>query len=141
MSQKMPTIRQKRLAEAIVNNGLREQPLNKAELVVSAGYAEMTAKANAGFIIDQPGVQEALDDLGFTEENAKKVVVKILLEGKEESAQLKAADMVFKVKGSYAPEKSQNVNLNVKAEAKDLTKHEQLRTEYEEKLRRAYLEE
>lgn len=137
----MATLRQKRLAREIVLNEARKEPLNKTDLVVSAGYAEITAKANAGFIIEQPGVQEALDELGFTEANAKKVVAKILLNGKEESAQLKAADMIFKVKGSYAPTESKNLNVDVKVDSKDLSKHDTLREEYEAKLRQSYLEE
>ncbi len=110
----MATLLQKELAKAIVEN-LDERPRKTAtELAVSVGYSEMTADDHIGRTIAQVGVQEALSDLGFTEENAKMVVAEILLkQDAEASARLKAADMVFKVKGSYAPEKIDQRNLNV----------------------------
>jgi len=137
----MPTLRQKRLAKELILNEIREPPLQAKDLLVNVCYRESVATTKPGEIIASVGVQEALDELGFTEANAKKVVAKILLNGKEESAQLKAADMIFKVKGSYAPTESKNLNVDVKVEAKDLNKHDTLREEYEAKLRQSYLEE
>ncbi len=98
----MSTLKQKNLAENIVNNSKRKDPLNKQELVVSSGYSPTTADGHANQIIEQEGVKEALADLGFTEENAKKVVSEIMLNPEEDSnARLKATDQVFKVHGSY----------------------------------------
>ena len=116
----MATLLQKELAKAIVENLDERPPKTATELLVNAGYSEITADASAGRTIAQPGVQEALADLGFTEENAKMVVAEILLkQDAEANSRLKAADMVFKVKGSYAPEKVDQRNLNMEITSTD----------------------
>lgn len=100
----MATLKQKRLALAIVKNSQKAKPLNKQELVVSSGYGVITADRHASEVIDSKGVQEELSALGFTEENAKAVTAQILLNPKEASRdRLKAAEMAFKVHGSFAP--------------------------------------
>lgn len=98
----------------IVKNSRRKKPLNKKELVVSSGYSPVSAEASATFLIDQLGVQEELQNLGFDTDSAKKVVKSILQKGKEEN-RLKAADMIFKIQGDYAPEKSLNINVDINA--------------------------
>lgn len=104
----MGTIRQKKLAHAIVQNLKAKKPKNKKELLVSAGYSKTTAEATPQDIIAQEGVQEELEALGFSEETAKRVVGEILENEEEESRdRLKAAEMVFKVKGSFVPEVSE----------------------------------
>ncbi len=108
----MATLRQKKLAKAIVDNSTANEPLNKKELLVSSGYSEVSATASAKDIIEQVGVQEELELLGFTERNAKTVVGEILLAGENDTVKLKAADMVFKVHGTYAPEKRVTINLD-----------------------------
>lgn len=100
----MATLRQKKLAENIVLNAKLGKRLNKKELVVSSGYGLVTGNKHAHIILEQRGVQEELENLGFDGESAKKVVKQILAKGKEEN-RLKAADMIFKVTGDYAPEK------------------------------------
>ena len=100
----MATLRQKKLAEAIVHNAKTGSKKNKKELVVSSGYSEISAESSAGILIEQKGVKEELNKLGFNVESAKKVVVQILRKGKEEN-RLRAAQEVFKVSGEYAPEK------------------------------------
>ena len=95
---------QKELAQNIVKNAKRAKKLNKKELVVSSGYSPMSAESSAHIILEQKGVQEELENLGFDTESAKKVVKSILKTGKDEN-KLKAADMIFKVVGDYAPEK------------------------------------
>jgi len=109
----MSTIKQKKLAKNIVENLARENPLNKEELVISSGYAVTTAEGHAPDIIEQKGVQEELKALGFDPEQAKRVVGEILTDGENDNVKLKAADMIFKVHGSYAAEKHMNLNLNV----------------------------
>lgn len=110
----MPTILQRNLAENIVKNLKRKKPLNKKELVVSSGYDLTTAEKQVPAVFEQKGVIEALEDFGFTEDNAKKVVAEILLSDKTQASdRLRAASEVFKVKGSYAPEKTINANMNV----------------------------
>lgn len=102
----MATIRQKRLANAIVQNSKKENPLNKKELLVSVGYAPSTADVNQNGIMQQIGVKEELAVLGFDEKSAMKVVQQIMNnEDVDPSARLKATDQVFKVQGTYAPEK------------------------------------
>lgn len=121
----MPTFKQKELAKAIVEN-LKERPMKTAQdMLVSAGYSEITADASSGRTIEQKGVQEALTDFGFSEENAKMVVAEILLkQDAEANSRLKAADMVFKVQGSYAPEKvdARNINVEIVHSQEDLLK-------------------
>lgn len=113
----MSTEKQKGLAKAIVINAKNKNPKNAGELLESAGYDETTAKASPGRTIKQKGVQKELKKLGFTEQKAKEVVAQILGDsGVDPSARLKAADIVFKVNGSYAPEKSLNVNVNINPE-------------------------
>lgn len=130
----MPTIRQRKLAQAVLENVQATEPLNKQELVASVGYAEITADRKAGEILEQKGVKEALAELGFNEESAKSVVKEIMLDKEvEPNARLKATDQVFKVHGSYAPEKS--LNLNLSGEIRHLDpKAVELKEEYEKKL-------
>ena len=101
------TTKQRKLAEVIVENATLDKPLNRGEMLAKVGYSENTAKAKPQDIIEADGVQEALADLGFTEENAKKVVSEIMLNSDiEPNARLKATDQVFKVKGSYEADRN-----------------------------------
>lgn len=103
----MATIKQKRLAKAIVENLESDKPKNKKEMLVSVGYKESTAETKPSDIIESEGVQEALADLGFSEDNAKKVVSDIMLNDEvDPNARLKATDQVFKVHGSYVADKN-----------------------------------
>lgn len=112
----MATILQKRLAKEIIKNLKAKKPKNNKELVISSGYGAVTASSHSHIILRQKGVQEALEEDGFTTANAKRVVGRILNHGKEEN-QIKAADMILKVNGEYAAEK--HVNLNIEAESND----------------------
>jgi Holliday junction resolvasome RuvABC DNA-binding subunit len=100
----MATIRQKRLAENMVLTLKEKKKETFQDLLVASGYSLTTAKKQAGIIIQREGVQKELERLGFNEETVKGVVAEILLSGKN-SDRLKAADMIFKYLGSYAPEK------------------------------------
>lgn len=51
---------------------------------------------------------------------------------------LKALDMAYKLKGMYAPEQHENINVNLDARAKDNPKLTQITEEYEEKLRNMF---
>lgn len=113
----MSTLKQKKLAQEIVNNLSKEEPLNKQELVVSSGYSEASAKSSAHLILEQKGVQDELKALGFDEDTAKSVVGNILVDEKvAPKDRLRAASEVFKVHGSYAPEKQINLNVEVEAD-------------------------
>ena len=110
----MATQRQKKLAKAIVENLKADKPKNAKELVVSSGYDITTAEKQVPAVFEQKGVIEELEKLGFSEVKAKEVVGTILTSANEESnVRLKAADMVFKVNGTYAPEKSEVKQFNV----------------------------
>lgn len=102
----MPTRLQENLAEEIIKDTKRKgKPRNKKELVVSSGYSVESANSSAHIIIEQKGVQEALAARGFSLERAKEVVGEILDDNKAQNKdRLKAADMVMKVHGAYAPE-------------------------------------
>lgn len=113
----MPRIKQRKVAQKLIENVKLAKPLTAGEIVESSGYGP-SMKKNPQVVINSQGVKEALEEYGFTEDNAKKVVAKILLnDDTEPNARLKAADQVFKVHGSYAAEK--HVNLNVEVEASE----------------------
>lgn len=136
----MPTLKQRALAKAIVENAASGKVKTAGELLEIAGYDKTTALSSPGRTIEQVGVQQALEEYGFTEDNAKSVVGEILLNGDvDPNARLKAADMVFKVKGSYAPEKSLSVQL--KHEVKETAVVDALTEEYEAKLLEQYQNE
>lgn len=105
----MPTIRQQRLAKEIIKNSTASAPKNKKELLVASGYTEISAESSQHDLFDRPGVQEALSDLGFSEEGAKAVVQEIMYDKKiDPGNRLRSADMMFKVHGSYASDKPEN---------------------------------
>ncbi len=75
-----------------------------------------TANAIAVENLQKPAILEELKKLGFDTNNAKRVVGEILNnEYAEEKDRLKAADLIFKVQGDFAPEKHVNVNVEVEA--------------------------
>ena len=82
--------------------------------MVSSGYAPITATQNAHVILEQKGVIESLNAQGFSEERAKQVVAEIM-ESKEVKPRdrLTATDQVFKVHGTYAPEKRLTATVDI----------------------------
>lgn len=118
----MATVKQRRVAKLIIENTRLDKPKTGGEIVESSGYG-VSMKKNPQVVLESDGVKEALNDFGFNEDNAKKVVSEILLSGDvEPNARLKAADQVFKVHGSYAPEKSVNLNIEVSSEYREKSK-------------------
>jgi hypothetical protein len=109
----MATLLQKKLAQNIVNAAKSKKRVNKKDLLVSAGYSEVTATATPGLILEQKGVKKELKALGFNEDKAKKVVAEILDDKYQDGAvRIAAAREVFKVFGTYAAEKSVNMNVS-----------------------------
>ena len=111
----MSTELQRKLAKQIGENILRPKPKNKKELVVSSGYAEISGIKHAKNIIKQKGVQEELVAQGFTLDNAKRIIGSILnspfvSEMVTPENQIRAAQEVFKVTGSYPKEGEVSVN-------------------------------
>lgn len=116
----MATTKQKRIAKLVVENATLDKPLTGGQMLAKVSYSKGLQKQPSR-ILESEGVKEALDELGFSEENAKKVVGNILLkETAKDTDRLKAAEQIFKVQGSYAPEK--NVNVNIEIEADDIVK-------------------
>lgn len=113
----MPTMKQRKLAEEIVKDMENPIPSRMQDLLERGGYSKTVALAKPGEILDQIGVKQALKEFGFNEESAKRVVTEIMGNSENDVARLKATDQVFKVLGSYAPEKNQSLNVNV-----DITK-------------------
>lgn len=116
-----PTPRQRRAARIMADIAMGKRPdiKNQGDIVIAAGYSPATAVI-PGKLLNTIGVEIALADNGFNPDTAKKVVNEILTSDKAmHKDRLKAADMVFKVHGTYAAEKhvSLNVDANVDTEA------------------------
>jgi len=100
------TEKQKKLAKVLIENSKSDKPLNKTELLVKVGYTKNTAGAKQSEIINSEGVKKELALMGFSEDKAREVVGKILDDNNlDPNPRLKAADMVFKVFGTYASDK------------------------------------
>ncbi len=111
----MATLKQKKVARALVKNLSVDKPKTAGEIVESSGYG-VSMKKNPQVILNSEGVKGELAILGFDEKTAKEVVGHILTdESLEPQHRLKAADMVFDVHGSYAPEKTINLNVELQA--------------------------
>lgn len=105
MAEIIPTIRQKKLANNIVANAKEKRWDTLKDLLIDSGYSKKVAAGMPKAVIATQGVQAHLAKLGFNEIAAKATISEILLLGKEDN-RLKAADMIFKIFGTYAPEKS-----------------------------------
>lgn len=115
----MATTKQRKLAKVIVENAAADKPLTAGQMLEKVGYSQNLVK-QPGRVIATEGVQEALEEMGFTEENAMRVVTEIMLNGDVNPvARLKATDQLFKVKGTYAPEKTVNLNYAMGEEHKE----------------------
>ncbi len=125
------TSKQKRLARKLVEAINSDEPYTKGGLILQAGYSFDKSRSPRD-VIDTPGVKYELEQLGFSEEKAKEVVGGILGDIDEKAGdRLKAAEIVFKVHGTYAPERNINVNLNYTPDPKSIA----LAGEFEAKLK------
>jgi hypothetical protein len=110
-----PTPRQRRAARIMVDvaMGLRPDIKNQGQIVVEAGYSPAIEKSPHD-VLNTTGVNNALADNGFSPETAKNVVKSILEDSKAmHKDRLRAADMVFKVHGTYAAEKHVSLNVDI----------------------------
>lgn len=138
----MGTILQKRLAKAIVENAVAEKPLNKKQLLVSSGYSPLSASQSQTFIMDQKGLHEELDRLGFSLEAADLVVKTVLKTARKDENKIRAAQEIYKRLGGYAPEKRTSLSVNMDIQpGQDVSKLDKIRQEYEAKLREEVMQE
>lgn len=120
----MATTKQKRVAKLIIENATLDKPLNGGQMLAKVGYAKSMHKAKVNDVLESEGVLETLNEYGFTEDNAKMVVSEILLDPKQKGdTRINAAKEVFKVRGSYAPDKP-SVNILMPVLVKFLDKNE-----------------
>lgn len=113
------SIRQRKAARGVIEAYKQKKPISGGQIVKEAGYGT-GLQTQPQRVLNSVGVQIALNDYGFTEDNAKKVVASILLSRKtKDENKLKASDLVFKVHGTYAPEKSINLNVSATAQLSD----------------------
>lgn len=132
--------RQKLVATALIENAFAKRPLTNEQLLVQKGnYPLTTAKSKGQSIVTHPGIERVIDDFGFNEEAAKRIVANIAHTSETDIARLKATDQIFKVLGTYAPEKRETKNLNVDISIDP--KSQVLANEYEEKLKAMLLKE
>lgn len=125
------SIKQRRLAKKLVEAVASDISITGGQLVANAGYG-VDMQRRPGEIINSKGVQDELAVMGFSESKAKEVVAVILGDYAEKSdTRLKAAEMVFKAFGTYAPERSINLNVDFKPDARSVA----LTQEFEEKLK------
>ena len=103
------TIRQKRVARRIKEAVESDEKITVGEILRQEGYSENISRQPSR-VINSPGVQEELAAIGFTPENARVVVGQILLDSSNKpEPRLKAAEIIFKVHGSFAPERTESV--------------------------------
>lgn len=116
----VPTIRQRRTAKLLANAIEHGTEYKTAkDIMIDAGYGT-GLQIQPARVLQSVGTIKALEDLGFSEDNAKNVVNTILSDNKAKASdRLKAADMVFKVHGTYAAEKTiaLNIDANVDTDA------------------------
>ena len=109
----MSTVKQKRVAQLIVENVKRKKPLTKLQMLDNAGYSGKGVVQHPRKVIESIGVKAELEILGFNEYSAKKVVQEIMLDDSvDPNARLKATDQVFKVHKSYG-ESDDNGKINI----------------------------
>jgi len=122
----MPTARQKALAEEI-NSGEHNK---KVDSMRAVGYTSL----NTG-LIRGDGVLATLEEMGFTEYHAKSVVSEIMHNSKQSASdRLRATEQVFKIHGSYAPERLETRSVHVEVSV-DNSELEAIRLKYEAELR------
>lgn len=145
----MATLRQKAAIQKVMENHG-----NVSKSMREVGYPETTAKNPKNLTESKAWLEimeESLPDTKLVERHRElldKRETIIVRDGKESRVEITdqphsdvkgALDMAYKLKGAYAPEKSQSINLDVKIDATD-PKAKALAEEYEEKLKQSMLE-
>ncbi|MDH4127327.1 MAG: hypothetical protein OEV44_01140 [Spirochaetota bacterium] len=122
----MATIKQRKAVKKILENHG-----NVSKAMRESGYSKNTAK-NPKELTESKGYLEIFNELISDDTLSKKH--RQLLEDDNAGIQIKALDLAYKVKGDYAPEKKQTVNLNMNTEIKNSQESRDLVEEYEEKV-------
>ena len=122
----MPTPKQERAAEIVVENSRSNETLPKGEVLARAGYSE-AVQTHPERVFGANGFKEALKK--YVPDQAKVNVLKRALNAKkrhyyhdkegglhweqeqDHNVQLKAVDMLNKMDGEYAPEQQTTVNV------------------------------
>lgn len=128
----MATFRQKAAAKETVKIITGESELKTSkELLAKCSYGKGLQK-QPNRVLESKGYLETLDKYLPDDYLADKHTE--LINDKESAIRIKALDLAYKVKGSYAPEKKQSVNLNLNTELKNSKQSRELIDEYEQKL-------
>jgi hypothetical protein len=96
----MPTLRQRKVAKRVKQALENGEDITGGELLKSVDYGTGLQRS-PGRVLQSEGVQEALEDLGFSIQGADEVVKNILYKSKREDMKLRAADMIYKRRGAY----------------------------------------
>lgn len=113
----MANLLQKKLARELIKDmqpGV--VPREAKVLLQQVGYSRSIATDQPGRTIEGIGVQQELKKLGFSVDEADSRVGFLLNNAEEEPTSLKAADMIYKRLGAYAPDKHETKTLNVNVE-------------------------
>src|ERR1044072_2548478 len=121
----MSTTRQKKVLDIITQN---HGAIGLKDAMLQAGYDEDTAKRPKN-LTESKGFQELVET--YLPDERLQQRHRELLED-ESNIAVKALDMAYKLKGSYAPDKS--INLNVNADIKQDPKARAIGEKYEEEL-------
>lgn len=107
----MPTLRQKLVAKKVAEKIQNSEPIVMKEILAETGYSPGMQK-NPEQILSSEGVQQELQKRGISLEDAD-TEVGVILKAGENMEKLKAADLVYKRLGGYAPDKSINLNVDL----------------------------
>lgn len=136
----MPTIKQKKAFKEVLNGSTISGAMLKA------GYSETTA-TTTGKLTNTDGWKELMDKhlpddvLAKVHREGLEAADELIIDGQkvgskpDYAVRHKYLDSAYKLKGSYAAEKSTSVNLNIKGDIKDFNELEAIRIKYEEELK------
>lgn len=127
--RQLSTIRRKQVAKKIAEKILKGEHTTASKLLQDVGYSKTTAEHKQKEILSSPEVQAELEKVGFTEMKAMQVLSSIMnsnivYEMVTPDNQIRAAQEVFKVMGSYAPEKKQIITADLTSLLQDIENDE-----------------
>lgn len=141
----MPTLKQEKLADKIIEAQLENKDTTLTEILIEAGYSPETARAQQKNIIERPGVQQALAEKKQTMVEALEAVgvtptkvsetIGTLIENRDYRAKVHGVDFALKlgVGGGYSPTKSVHIHADLK-DTDDYKKAKEIAEKYEAEL-------